>query len=622
MANTLEYIISLKDKFTAVAEKVNVVVNKVGESTEKVLDATSNITGHAAAFRKLREAARNAIKGPDTLKYSIDELKEKLDEINKVRLGTVLKSEFDKATKEAKKLEEQIRRLEQGVSGGGFRSKMKGWRQDFANSLPGANLIKNPLTLAGVTIGGFWKATQAAMDAGKEKMKMQVLTGSSEIGATLYDGLTKFATDTVFGNEVYDMGAQMLANGIKDSDVMPIMQELGDISMGDAQKLGSLSLAFAQINGKGKLAGQELLQLINAGFNPLQVISEKTGESMESLQKRMEKGKIEVSEVRKAMQIATGEGGKFNKMLEKVANTPYGQLEGLRGQLEQMMVKIGEVFLPIATKLMSFISWLGEKAGPILQPLALIIGVVSASLIALAAAQWLVNLAMWSNPITWIIAAIAALIAIIAYCIYGISGWGKAWEHTVEGAKYLWEGFVATFEAHWNTMLNGFMIGLNKIKEGWYSFKNAVGLGDKAENNAMLQQISEDTENREKSIREGYAKVVEAGLKAKNSFSKAWGSLEFKGVSDIASGIAPVGGVPGTALTDNNGTGVQAEGSKTNEAIATGGTKHNYITINLNSLIEVFNNYAKDISGGAEKASEETADGLLRVLAMAATAGS
>ncbi|MDY3536382.1 tape measure protein, partial [Riemerella anatipestifer] len=137
-------------------------------------------------------------------------------------------------------------------------------------------------------MGGLWSATEKSMEAGKEKMKLQTLASTQEVGTALYDGLTKFATDTVFGTEVYDMANQMLANGIKDADVLPIMQQLGDISMGDANKLGSLSLAFAQINGKGKLAGQELLQLINAGFNPLQVLSEKTGESMESLTKRME----------------------------------------------------------------------------------------------------------------------------------------------------------------------------------------------------------------------------------------------------------------------------------------------------------------------------------------------
>ena len=125
---------------------------------------------------------------------------------------------------------------------------------------------------------------------------------------------------------------------------------------------------MAQIQGKGHLAGQELLQLINAGFNPLQIISEKTGESMNSLKEKMEDGKISFNDVRRAMDMATGEGGRFHKMLEQVADTPYGQLEGLKGQLEQMMVKIGSVFIPIASKMMSFFSWLGEQLGLWMMP--------------------------------------------------------------------------------------------------------------------------------------------------------------------------------------------------------------------------------------------------------------
>src|SRR5690625_7302442 len=98
------------------------------------------------------------------------------------------------------------------------------------------------------------------------------------------------------------------------------------------------------------------------------------------------------------MTQATGEGGKFHNMLDKVANTPYGQLEQLRGQFKQMFIEIGNVFLPIATKLMGVISWLGDKAGPYLKPFVAILGLVSVALLALAAAQWVANLAVWAFP--------------------------------------------------------------------------------------------------------------------------------------------------------------------------------------------------------------------------------
>ena len=73
------------------------------------------------------------------------------------------------------------------------------------------------------------------------------------------------------------------------------LQILGDISGGNSERMKYLTLAFSQAGSAGKLMGQDLLQMVNAGFNPLQVISEKTGRSMGDLRKDMEKGKISFS---------------------------------------------------------------------------------------------------------------------------------------------------------------------------------------------------------------------------------------------------------------------------------------------------------------------------------------
>ncbi|MDY3512958.1 tape measure protein [Riemerella anatipestifer] len=598
MANGYEFVIGLKDVATATLQKIGGGVNDLYSQAQKTTDGLGRLQSKATdAFGKYFAAAKSAVKGSDTLKHSVDDLRAKLESVNKVRFGTVLKSEFAQATKEAERLEKQVRRLEQGISGNGIGSKMKGWRNDFANSLPGADLIKNPLTMAGAAMGGLWSATEKSMEAGKEKMKLQNLANTQEVGTALYDGLTKFATDTVFGTEVYDMANQMLANGIKDADVLPIMQQLGDISMGDANKLGSLSLAFAQINGKGKLAGQELLQLINAGFNPLQVLSEKTGESMESLTKRMEQGGISVGEVRKAFDLATGKGGKFHNMLTNVANTPYGKMEGFKGQLEQIMVKIGTVFIPIVSALLDLFSTAADFFGPFIEPLAIGIGALSAGILGLAAAQWAWNLAMSLNPIGLIIMGIVALVAAIAYCIYNIDGWGKAWKHTTEGVKLLFQAFVSGIEIQWNNLVNGLMLGLNKIKEGWYEFKNAVGLGNEAENNAALNAIAQDTNNRKKQIVDGIKKTVALGTAAKNEFGKVGQSLSWKGasMSDVKDGIMSkvmptvgnkggyLGGNAGASKTDKktkgNGTGKQ----KT-DSIISGGSKQMSIIVNIGKL--------------------------------------
>ncbi|MDO4225132.1 MAG: tape measure protein, partial [Bergeyella zoohelcum] len=553
----------------------------------------------------------------------IDELKNKLDKINQVRFSTHLKSEFDKATKDAQRLETQIKRLEQGISGRGLGSKLKGWRKDFTSSLPGAELMSNPLSMAGAGMSGIWTATQKAMQADKEKMRLQVLTGSQEIGQTLYDSLTKYATDTVFGTELYDMATTMLSNGIKDSDVMPMMKMLGDISMGDANKLGSLSLAFSQVQGKGHLAGQELLQFVNAGFNPLQVLSEKTGESMESLTKRMSDGTISVSEVRKAMELATGKGGRFYDMINKVAQTPSGQLEQLKGQLEQMMVKIGTVFLPIASKMMGFFSWIGEKIEPILEPLVVILGSLSAGLLIAAAAQWVLNLAIWANPITWIVTVIVALIGVITWLVTSVTGWGNAWRAVVNNSKLIWGHFTAQVNTLWESLTQNFMIGLNKIKQGWYEFKGILDIGNKGENEAALQKIAQDTENRKKIIAKAKADEKSALEKMQKGYINIADQIKIKDSDNpIKTGLGDLGKVFGVGNilgeTSNIGKAGKAGASdkikQKAESISAGGSKQTNIVINIDKVGTDTKIYVSSVEQGLSNLGDRVREELLRAV--------
>src|SRR5690625_17433 len=590
MHEKLEFIISLRDKFTGATNKIN------------------------AAFDRTVGRSRK-------LSSSIEQLQNRLSMAQAGMQKTTDRNAFRFYYNEAKRLERQIDRLERGITGSRIGATIQGWRSDLAGSLPGAHLMRNPLVLSTAAIGGFWSATTQAMEAGKEKMRMQVLTGSEEIGAALFDGLTKFATDTVFGDELYEIGAMMLGYGVKDSELLPIMEQLGDIAQGDAQKLGSLALAFSQINSLGKLMGQDLNQMINAGFNPLVVISEATGESMESLREKMAKGQLTIDHVKWAMTQATGEGGKFHNMLDKVANTPYGQLEQLRGQFKQMFIEIVNVFLPIATKLMGVISWLGDKAGPYLKPFVAILGLVSVALLALAAAQWVANLAVWAFPGTWIIAAIVALIGVILWLATSVKGWGDAWNHVMDGAKSILAAFVQAGKAQFNTLIQGFMINIDKLRIAWVKFKNFIGIGDKSANNQMIADLNRSIEDRQKSIIDGYVKAGKLTKEGLESLKKAGGALSWE--SFDLGGIVPPGGIPGAAanmafpeLGKNS-----KDAKKTNSAIATGGTRHNYITINLNDLIGHLTIHGKTFKETTSEMEDQVLDAMLRVIGSATTAG-
>jgi flagellar biosynthesis GTPase FlhF len=98
--------------------------------------------------------------------------------------------------------------------------------------------------------------------------------------------------------------------------------------------------------------GQDLLQMINAGFNPLQQISKTTGESMIELKKRMEDGGISSQEVRQAFEDATSAGGMFHGMTDRLAETVSGKLNIALSDLEQKAASAGQAMGPLLIQLL------------------------------------------------------------------------------------------------------------------------------------------------------------------------------------------------------------------------------------------------------------------------------
>ena len=111
--------------------------------------------------------------------------------------------------------------------------------------------------------------------------------------------------------------------------------------MGNTQKFNSLTLAFSQMSAAGKLMGQDLNQMINAGFNPLQIISEKTGKSIATLKDEMSKGAVSAEMVQQAFIDATSAGGKFYNMSENASKTINGQLSMMQDALDSVFNELG-----------------------------------------------------------------------------------------------------------------------------------------------------------------------------------------------------------------------------------------------------------------------------------------
>lgn len=200
-------------------------------------------------------------------------------------------------------------------------------------------------TISGISaaIGGISLGTIVKYNAQMEQYQTSFTTmlGSASKAQSMIANLKDFADKTPFEMSDLSKGAQtLLAFGTSANEIMPDLKMLGDISQGDKAKFDGLTLAFAQISSAGKLSGQDLLQCINVGFNPLSEISKKTGESMGDLRKRMEAGGISAQEVAEAFKSATSEGGQFYGAMEAQSKTFNGQLSTLK---DNVMTFLGDV---------------------------------------------------------------------------------------------------------------------------------------------------------------------------------------------------------------------------------------------------------------------------------------
>lgn len=202
----------------------------------------------------------------------------------------------------------------------------------------------------------FTGIAKLGMDMESTRLKFETLLGSAEAGNKMISNLDAFANKTPFDNADLRQNAELLLNfGIAGNKVLPTLKMIGDVSGGNKEKLNSLTLAFAQVTSTGKLMGQDLLQMINAGFNPLQIISEKTGRSMASLKDDMSKGKIGAEMVEEAFRIATSEGGRFNGMMDKISGSAGGKLSTMLGTLRSKVAAWSESSLtPILGKVFDF----------------------------------------------------------------------------------------------------------------------------------------------------------------------------------------------------------------------------------------------------------------------------
>ena len=176
------------------------------------------------------------------------------------------------------------------------------------------------------------------------------MLGSQEAAVQKVEELKKFAASTPLSMDDLAKGTQtLLAFGVESENSTGILRQLGDIALGDADKMQRLSTAFGKATAAGKVTGDTVQQMIDAGWNPLIQISQSAGETKEETQKRMSAGAISVEELQAAMEAVTTGTGQFAGGMEAASHTTQGLISTLQDNARAL---VGEVFQPISDGLL------------------------------------------------------------------------------------------------------------------------------------------------------------------------------------------------------------------------------------------------------------------------------
>ncbi len=485
-------------------------------------------------------------------------------------------------------------------------------------SLPGMEFLMNPYTIIGAGIGAI---TKLGAQAEMMSTAFRVLVGDEQKAADVLRQINDFAAATPFTKLDLEKAAQTMLNfGVKSDNVMTTLKQLGDISMGDSQKLDSLALVFGQVSAATKMSGQDLMQFINAGFNPLKELAAMTGKSYEELQEVMGKGGIKTEDVAAAIAHATQEGGQFHGMMDATAQTLSGKWSTAIGQIQQQAVAVYEKIQPailaavdlfsgLANAVMSVVGFFADWIGVI----AIVAGSVGACVLVLnsariataayalvtqgvtiattawTAAQSALNAVMAMNPFVLVAAVVAALTVAVVACWNKFAGFRAfvltMWdtlkglgniikEYLIDRIKTFMSGigklgaaltklFDGDFKGAWSSAVDGVrdLTGITSAEKAAGAVKTLAG-GVAA--NYAKHRAAEDAKQGAKE--KPQAGITKPGLKGSSGYTLSGGG----GDGSSGGGKGRKGG----------------SGGKSAEAMATGGTRNTQITVNIGKLIE------------------------------------
>ena len=243
------------------------------------------------------------------------------------RLQVVIGARINEFNKEMGALQKNVKRT--------FASDNLGISKGAVGAIVGVGVALGALGLASVKAAGQMEQTRIAFTT---------LLKDGEKAKSFLSELEKFAASTPFELPgVLDASKRLLAFGFSAEQVIPILTAVGDsaaaLGIGE-EGIQRLTLAIGQMQAKGKVSAEEMLQLAEAGVPAWEMLANKIGTDIPTAMDKASKGQISAAEGIQA--VISGMNSKFGGMMEQQAQTVNGIMSNIQDSVTQSMVVIGD----------------------------------------------------------------------------------------------------------------------------------------------------------------------------------------------------------------------------------------------------------------------------------------
>jgi tape measure domain-containing protein len=319
-------------KFSKGVQEIKAQITELNKALELNKQAIADTNKKAKEYEKELDQLKTAEKENGTATEEQKARMSKLEkEIDKARTRAAqLKAEQIDLKTELKETTSELKKQKAGVSGvSDEMKKMKTLITGFIAAYGGKKLWD-------LLIG-----SNAEME--QYTTSLEVMLGSASKASAMIEKMREFAAKTPLTLEnVISGGSLLMSYGVDESNLIDTMTKLGDLASGNAEKMDRITLAYGQMLAKGKVTGEELRQMAEAGV-PLQTaLAESIGVTGEEFSKMVSKGEVGIDALNKAITGLTTGNGKFAGMMEKQSQTMQGMLSTLQDNVSEFFRKMGE----------------------------------------------------------------------------------------------------------------------------------------------------------------------------------------------------------------------------------------------------------------------------------------